>query len=417
MREAAARGAAIVCADPYLAFARLTQWWARKVAPAPVPACTPAPWWSRAPCDASERIIGPLAYIARGARIGEGGAVIGSHCHLGEDSQVGAHTCSSRASRSAPAAASAIAASCTAVPSSGPTALALRPPRPLGKDRTTRCVRIGDDVEIGANTCVDRGALEDTVLEDGVKLDNLVQIGHNVHIGAHTAFAGCVGVAGSARIGRHCTAGGGAIILGHLEIATTCTSPPPRSSRARSASRASTAARFPSMTMRPGKRTPPRCGNCMRCATAAGAGEEELNTMLDIQYILRKLPHRYPFLLVDRVIEFEKGVRIKALKNVTINEPFFPGHFPARPVMPGVLMLEALAQAARCCPLSRWRAPEPTTWWCTSSASTTHASSGPVEPWRPADPGSGHRPRQVRHLPLQDPRHGGRRRSWPWRPS
>jgi 3-hydroxyacyl-[acyl-carrier-protein] dehydratase len=66
----------------------------------------------------------------------------------------------------------------------------------------------------------------------------------------------------------------------------------------------------------------------------------------DIQRILRKLPHRYPFLLVDRVLELEKKVRIKALKNVTINEPFFQGHFPARPVMPGVLMLEALAQAA-----------------------------------------------------------------------
>jgi UDP-3-O-[3-hydroxymyristoyl] glucosamine N-acyltransferase len=79
-------------------------------------------------------------------------------------------------------------------------------------------VRIGDDVEIGANTCIDRGALDDTVLEDGVKLDNLVQIGHNVHVGAHSAFAGCVGVAGSARIGAHCTAGGGAIILGHLQL-------------------------------------------------------------------------------------------------------------------------------------------------------------------------------------------------------
>ena len=67
---------------------------------------------------------------------------------------------------------------------------------------------------------------------------------------------------------------------------------------------------------------------------------------MDIQQILRKLPHRYPFLLVDRVLELEKGVRIKALKNVTMNEPFFQGHFPARPVMPGVLMLEALAQAA-----------------------------------------------------------------------
>src|SRR5215207_5521792 len=67
---------------------------------------------------------------------------------------------------------------------------------------------------------------------------------------------------------------------------------------------------------------------------------------MDIQRILRKLPHRYPILLVDRVLEIEKGVRIKALKNVTINEPYFVGHFPARPVMPGVLMLEALAQTA-----------------------------------------------------------------------
>ena len=67
---------------------------------------------------------------------------------------------------------------------------------------------------------------------------------------------------------------------------------------------------------------------------------------MDIQHILRRLPHRYPFLLVDRVLEFEKDVRIKALKNVTMNEPHFTGHFPARPVMPGVLMLEAMAQAA-----------------------------------------------------------------------
>jgi UDP-3-O-[3-hydroxymyristoyl] glucosamine N-acyltransferase len=80
-------------------------------------------------------------------------------------------------------------------------------------------VKIGNDVEIGANTCIDRGALQDTVIEDGVKLDNLIQIGHNVHIGKHTAMAGCVGVAGSARIGAHCTVGGGAVILGHLSLA------------------------------------------------------------------------------------------------------------------------------------------------------------------------------------------------------
>jgi 3-hydroxyacyl-[acyl-carrier-protein] dehydratase len=68
--------------------------------------------------------------------------------------------------------------------------------------------------------------------------------------------------------------------------------------------------------------------------------------MMDIHEILQTLPHRYPILLVDRVTEFEKGVRIRALKNVSINEPFFNGHFPHRPVMPGVLMIEALAQAA-----------------------------------------------------------------------
>jgi UDP-3-O-[3-hydroxymyristoyl] glucosamine N-acyltransferase len=79
-------------------------------------------------------------------------------------------------------------------------------------------VRIGDDVEIGANTCIDRGALDDTRIDDGVKLDNLIQIGHNVRIGAHTAVAGCVGIAGSTTIGRHCTIGGAAMISGHLTI-------------------------------------------------------------------------------------------------------------------------------------------------------------------------------------------------------
>ncbi len=68
--------------------------------------------------------------------------------------------------------------------------------------------------------------------------------------------------------------------------------------------------------------------------------------MLDIHQILKKLPHRYPILLVDRVLEIEDGKRIKALKNVTINEPYFVGHFPHRPVMPGVMMLEAMAQTA-----------------------------------------------------------------------
>jgi UDP-3-O-[3-hydroxymyristoyl] glucosamine N-acyltransferase len=80
-------------------------------------------------------------------------------------------------------------------------------------------LRIGDDVEIGANTTIDRGALDDTVIDDGVKLDNQVHVAHNVRIGAHTAIAACTGISGSVRIGRHCRIGGGAGILGHLEIA------------------------------------------------------------------------------------------------------------------------------------------------------------------------------------------------------
>jgi UDP-3-O-[3-hydroxymyristoyl] glucosamine N-acyltransferase len=80
-------------------------------------------------------------------------------------------------------------------------------------------VLIGDDVEVGACTTIDRGALEDTVIEEGVKLDNLIQVAHNVHIGAHTAIAACTGIAGSARIGRHCVIGGAAMIFGHIEIA------------------------------------------------------------------------------------------------------------------------------------------------------------------------------------------------------
>ena len=80
-------------------------------------------------------------------------------------------------------------------------------------------VLIGNDVEVGAGTTIDRGALEDTVIEEGVKLDNLIQIAHNVQIGAHTAIAACTGIAGSAKIGRHCMIGGAAMIVGHVEIA------------------------------------------------------------------------------------------------------------------------------------------------------------------------------------------------------
>lgn len=80
-------------------------------------------------------------------------------------------------------------------------------------------VRIGDDVDIGANSTIDRGALDDTIIEEGVKIDNQVQVAHNVVIGAHTAIAGCVGISGSARIGKYCMLAGGVGVVGHIEIA------------------------------------------------------------------------------------------------------------------------------------------------------------------------------------------------------
>ncbi len=99
--------------------------------------------------------------------------------------------------------------------------------------------------------------------------------------------------------------------------------------------------------------------------------------MMDIHQILKHLPHRYPFVLVDRVLELEKGKRIKALKNVTINEPYFVGHFPHRPVMPGVLMLEAMAQTAAFMAFDMHGRRCPTTRpFIILPASTARASSG-----------------------------------------
>jgi len=219
LREAAAaRGAVIVCADPYLAYARLTQWWAAQTRRVPLPGIHPSAVVELGAWIDPLASIGAQAYVGAGARV-QASAVVGAQAHVGADAEVGEHTVlkprvvlgdGCRIGRRG------IVHSGAVIGADGfgfaPTEGRWEKIEQLG------AVVIGDDVEIGANTCIDRGALDDTVLEDGVKLDNLVQIGHNVRIGAHTAFAGCVGVAGSARIGRHCTAGGGAIILGHLEI-------------------------------------------------------------------------------------------------------------------------------------------------------------------------------------------------------
>ena len=195
-----ARGTCIVTDNPYLYFARLTQLWKRRrngeaalgVHPSAVidPAAVVHPLAS----------IGALCVVERGAQIGAHtilksrvtvgeGCVIGDRCILHSGVVVGADGFGF-----------------------APNGDVWEKIEQLGS------VQIGNDVEIGANTCIDRGALQDTVIEDGVKLDNLIQIGHNVRVGRNTAMAGCVGVAGSATIGANCTVGGGAIVLGHLTI-------------------------------------------------------------------------------------------------------------------------------------------------------------------------------------------------------
>ncbi len=202
MRDLAlARGACIVSDQPYLYFARVTQLWKKSLAQAVQPLRHPSAVIDPQALVHPSARIGALCVIERGARIGADtelksrvtvaqDCVIGQRCLLHPGVVIGADGFGF-----------------------APNAGAWEKIEQLG------AVRIGDDVEIGANTCIDRGALQDTVIEDGVKLDNLIQIGHNVRVGKHTAMAGCVGVAGSATIGQACSIGGGAIILGHLTLA------------------------------------------------------------------------------------------------------------------------------------------------------------------------------------------------------
>jgi UDP-3-O-[3-hydroxymyristoyl] glucosamine N-acyltransferase len=216
---ASARGACIVTDDPYLYFARLTQWWRVRHTAVSVPRIHPQSCVDPAAVVEDGVDVGPFSVIEAGARVAAG-ARIGAHCSIGAGAVIGPD------SRLAPhvtvGAGCQIGARCIlhAGVVIGADGFGFAPHQGQWvKIEQLGAVRIGNDVEIGANTCVDRGALDDTVIEDGVKLDNLIQIGHNVHIGAHCAMAGCVGVAGSATIGAHCTVGGGAIVLGHLTLA------------------------------------------------------------------------------------------------------------------------------------------------------------------------------------------------------
>lgn len=197
---AMARGACIVVDKPYLYFARVTQLWRKQMAAPALAHIHPSAVVDAGAFIDPAAFVGPLCVVERGARIGAA-TVLKSRVTIGEDCVVGER--------------------CILHPGVviGADGFGFAPDgERWEKIEQLGAVRIGNDVEIGANTCIDRGALQDTVIEDGVKLDNLIQIGHNVKIGKHTAMAGCVGVAGSAVIGAHCTVGGGAVVLGHLTV-------------------------------------------------------------------------------------------------------------------------------------------------------------------------------------------------------
>jgi len=207
----------ILCDDPYLYYAKAAALLSDEERPSP--GVHPQAVIETGAEVAASATVGPFCHIGRGARLGER-VVVGPGCTIGEQAQVGED------GRLGPSV--TIYPRCVigrrvlihagAVIGADGFGLAPQAGRWIKIPQMGRVV-IGDDVEIGANTTIDRGALDDTVIEDGVKLDNQIQIGHNVRIGAHTAMAACAGVAGSSRIGKHCAIGGAARIMGHIEIA------------------------------------------------------------------------------------------------------------------------------------------------------------------------------------------------------
>jgi UDP-3-O-[3-hydroxymyristoyl] glucosamine N-acyltransferase len=213
------QGARVITDNPYAYFARTAQFFAAQRALPAAIGIHPSAVVDAGAQVAASASIGPLVVIEAGVVIAEH-AVIDAGCYVGRNAQVGAgthlfagvtlHAECRIGRRGVVHSGVVIGADGFGFANDGGSWI---------KIPQTGGVAIGDDVEIGANTTIDRGALADTVIEDGVKLDNQIQIGHNCHVGAHTAMAGCVGVAGSAKIGKYCTFGGAAMILGHLTIA------------------------------------------------------------------------------------------------------------------------------------------------------------------------------------------------------
>lgn len=197
---ARARGNCIVMPDVYVGYAHLSQWWKKQHTPDLGYRIHPSAQIHPQATIADDAIIGPLCTVERDAKIGAGtwlksnvvvgaGCIIGARCIIHPGAVIGADGFGFAKEADT-----------------------------WHKIEQLGAVRIGDDVEIGANTCVDRGALNDTIIEDGVKLDNLIQIAHNVRLGKNVAMAACAGIAGSTTVAAGCTIGGAANIMGHITL-------------------------------------------------------------------------------------------------------------------------------------------------------------------------------------------------------
>ncbi|MFK4622172.1 UDP-3-O-[3-hydroxymyristoyl] glucosamine N-acyltransferase LpxD/beta-hydroxyacyl-ACP dehydratase FabZ [Bradyrhizobium diazoefficiens] len=298
-------------------------------------------------------IVDPLAVIGADVEIGSGtvvgvGAVIGPGVKIGRDCNVGART----AIQCALIGNDVLIHPGCSIGQDGYGFIFFGPEGHLKVPQTGR-VLIQNNVEVGAGTTIDRGSLRDTVIGEGTKIDNQVQIGHNVTIGRNCLLAAQIGLAGSLTIGDNVALGAKVGINNHLKIGdgaqVTAMSGvkddiPPNGRWGwffRQADQAVVQGNYRGGA--PGTR---QQGRSEGRGTGMTEGSPIKFELVDINAILQTLPHRFPMLLIDRVINIRADYSGIGIKNVTFNEPAFQGHFPERPVYPGVMMIEAMAQTA-----------------------------------------------------------------------
>ena len=310
--------------------------------------------------DPSSPLVHPEAMLEDDASVGQG-AVIGAGAQIGEGTEIGPHAVigpgvtigrgcqiGAGASISCALIGDGVKISASVVIGEAGFGVAAGPRGLIDIPQLGRVI-LQDNVSVGAHTCIDRGAFDDTVIGENTKIDNLVQIAHNVTVGRNCVITGHCGLSGSCsdrrrradgrprragrsrRDRRRRASGGG----GRRDARRAC-----RRILVRHSSPA-------------GKAVLPRGGLAHQGRGAKGQGRGGMRKApteilspsdIGIEEVMRRIPHRPPFLLIDRAEEYRAHQSIVGIKMVTINEPFFVGHFPGRPVMPGVLIIEAIAQ-------------------------------------------------------------------------